>query len=102
MQDVLQVGERLTAMVLLSEAQGRRLNLSTAHLELLAGDMLHDRRAVYATAAQQAAIIRAQMYQQVRRGGGTTAKQVHTASGIRILANASVHSCGHSATTHVL
>jgi hypothetical protein len=53
-------------MLLRCEEGGKRINLSTAHLELAAGDMLTDRQAVYATAAQQAQLVKQQM-QQVRR-----------------------------------
>jgi ribosomal protein S1 len=66
LQDVLSVGESITAMLLRCEQQGKRINLSTAHLEVAAGDMLRNRQAVYATAAQQAQLVKAQM-QQVGR-----------------------------------
>lgn len=50
-------------MLLRCEQAGKRINLSTAHLEVAAGDMLRGRQAVYATAAQQAQLVRAQMQQ---------------------------------------
>jgi hypothetical protein len=38
-----------------------RVQLSTAHLEVSPGDMQRDRRAVFATADRQAAVVRRQM-----------------------------------------
>jgi ribosomal protein S1 len=66
LQDVLSVGEEVTAMLLRCEQGGNRINLSTAHLEVAAGDMLRDRQAVYATAAQQAQLLKQQMLQVSR------------------------------------
>jgi hypothetical protein len=63
LQDVLSVGEEVTAMLLRCEQGGSRINLSTAHLEVAAGDMLRDRQAVYATAAQQVQLVKQQMLQ---------------------------------------
>ncbi|KAF6257317.1 hypothetical protein COO60DRAFT_1701906 [Scenedesmus sp. NREL 46B-D3] len=67
LEDVLCVGESITAMLLRCEQAGKRINLSTAHLEVAAGDMLRGRQAVYATAAQQAQLVRAQMQQAQAR-----------------------------------
>ncbi len=71
MQEVFCVGDPVTAMVLKCEEGGRRLALSTAHLEIAAGDMLRDKQAVYATAAQQVQLVHQQMMVgQVGRGIG--------------------------------
>lgn len=61
LQDVFSPGERISALLLTSEQGGRRLALSTAHLEVAAGDMLRDKAAVFATAVQQAALVQQQM-----------------------------------------
>jgi len=50
-----------------------RIELSTAHLEVNPGDMLRDRRSVYATADRQAAVVRRQMAEAAAAAAGEAA-----------------------------
>ncbi|GBF97988.1 hypothetical protein Rsub_10662 [Raphidocelis subcapitata] len=61
LEDHLEPQERIMAIVKDVQLDQGRVQLSTAHLEVSPGDMQRDRRAVFATADRQAAVVRRQM-----------------------------------------
>lgn len=72
--DVFAVGDRVRALVVGMDGDGRRLSLSTAEVEAADGDMLRDPAAVYEGADEQAGVFRAHLQALAQReaeeGGG--------------------------------